>query len=130
MFSSAPQFVRLTQAGVSRVLNGQAGMLFEVDHCTRSGDDKEWVAHVSDYRYMNSDTDKPQIWSISADGYEPVTAAFDDSRVLSAIRLANPAGWVVQLRGKHGESYHPVYVFGDTVGMLDAIAQAAKIKIG
>lgn len=68
--------VRLTERGLSRVLNGVVGMEFEVDKFTDTGDGKvkDGVAHVRDYRYPQSDGGNPwQIWSLGHGDWEPVT---------------------------------------------------------
>lgn len=65
---SKAEFIRLTQAGVSRVLDGRAGMVFPV---------LEWVgvdsrcAQAIDFRYPRNDSAYPfQTWTIGPDGFE------------------------------------------------------------
>jgi hypothetical protein len=61
--------VKLTERGLSRVLNGQVGMTFLVDSMTPGV--AGVVLHVRDYRYPRDDNGKPyQTWSITADDYE------------------------------------------------------------
>lgn len=68
--------ITLTPSGVGRVLNGHAGMLFEVDHFTDSGSfGPRAVCHVRDYRYEDfnrTHNGKPyQIWSLGRGDWEP-----------------------------------------------------------
>lgn len=60
--------VRLTPAGVNRVLHGAAGMTFLVDSFTDGVRGR--VAHVRDYRYPNEGGKPYCIWSLSAGDYE------------------------------------------------------------
>lgn len=60
--------VRINERGVARVLNGEVGMHFIVDHYTdRVSGGK--VAHVRDYRFTKKH-EGFQVWSIGDDGYE------------------------------------------------------------
>ena len=64
-------FVKLTEAGVPRVLYGTVGLTFIVDHFTEGGAGTR-VAHVRDYRFPTEHKDH-QIWSIGEDGYEVIS---------------------------------------------------------
>jgi hypothetical protein len=57
--------VELLASGVTRVLNGQAGMTFVVDRFTKSADGG-YCAHVIDLRYNE------QIWTLSPDQYRVI----------------------------------------------------------
>lgn len=67
------QVVKLTEAGLSRVLNGFVGMTFIVNRFSDSAiDGPGKVAHVRDYRYRQSPTLEYQIWSLAMRDYELV----------------------------------------------------------
>ena len=65
--------VRITEAGIDRVLNGQLGMTFPVDSYTKRLNSEELIAHVRDYRHAESPLRPFQIWSIPPGGYKVIT---------------------------------------------------------
>jgi hypothetical protein len=75
--SGAGAIVRLTKEGVQRVLDGAAGMVFQVDIFTKveeaqNGEkvtDGQLMAHVKDYRFPG-DHYPYQIWSLGERDYE------------------------------------------------------------
>lgn len=68
--------VKLTQAGVSRVLSGAEGMTFMVDKVTQrygTTEPENRIMHVRDYRYSNEAKalGRPwQIWTLAPGDYE------------------------------------------------------------
>lgn len=77
-WSGSGAIVRLTSAGVGRVLNGQAGMTFEVDAFSQypgKGDQPagQQMVHVKDYRFPDEALGRKfQVWSLGEGHYEMV----------------------------------------------------------
>ncbi len=63
--------VRINAIGVLRVLDGEVGMHFIVDHYTQRVDGGDKVAQVRDYRFADNYRGF-QLWSIGTAGYEVV----------------------------------------------------------
>lgn len=64
------QIAKINSEGVDRVLRGEVGMTFPVDHFTDSPNGR--IAHVRDYRYAGGGHGF-QIWSVAARGYDLIT---------------------------------------------------------
>lgn len=67
---------KLTESGLSRVLDGAVGMTFPIKHVSVSGSGEGHVAHVMDFRYpryVNGELHAPyQIWSLGVGDWELV----------------------------------------------------------
>ena len=61
------EVIKLTFAGTSRVLNGETGSTFVVDHWTEVAGLR--TAHVRDYRFSHRDNTY-QVWSLAPKHYE------------------------------------------------------------
>lgn len=66
--------VLLTKQGVGRVLGGEPGMLFHVDHRTADRDGKPTVTHVRDYRHKGIEVSPRlyRIWTLGKGDYEAI----------------------------------------------------------
>lgn len=67
--SGGGAIVRLTAAGVPRVLHGMAGMVFQVDTFSQAEPNGQLMAHVRDHRFTHQN--RPyQVWSLGEGQYE------------------------------------------------------------
>lgn len=99
--------VRINKGGVSRVLAGAEGMVFEVDKFTVSGDNLGHCAHVRDYRYPG-DNYPYQIWSLGRHDYEHVTAAKPATKAIEDVvgerkRQVEEECWTPEHDDNHGD---------------------------
>lgn len=83
------KIIKLTKAGVGRVLESVEGMTFIVDSETVRTNGSGSVVHVRDYRYSINPLDRPfQIWSIGPEGYEIVSDEPDYGNAIHRLRDA------------------------------------------